>query len=99
MKNRVLLFGQSAGASNAFAIATMKHAPEIIRAAAFQSGGGRDYATVAQAEPWHHSFAEQLGCENIDVGHLPNVTISITATLTLTLRTRCPVSAPLLFPP
>lgn len=51
----------------------MQSAPKLVRSAALQSGGGRDYATVAQAEAWHHSFAEQLGCENIDVGHLPNV--------------------------
>lgn len=64
------MFGQSAGASNAFAIATMDNASELIRTAAFQSGGGRDYATVTQAELWHRSFAEQLNCENIDVGHM-----------------------------
>ena len=68
-----MLFGQSAGASNAFAIATMKNAPGLIRAAALQSGGGRDYGTVSQAEGWHRSFAEQTGCENIDVSHLPNI--------------------------
>lgn len=48
----------------------MKNASELIRTAAFQSGGGRDYATISQAEAWHRSFAEQLNCENIDVGHM-----------------------------
>lgn len=64
------MFGQSAGASNAFAIATMENASELVSTAAFQSGGGRDYATVIQAQLWHRSFAERLNCENIDVGHM-----------------------------
>lgn len=73
---KVMLFGQSAGASNAFAIATMKNAPGLIRAAALQSGGGRDYATVSQAEGWHRSFAEQTGCENTDVSCLRSAPVS-----------------------
>ena len=57
----------------------MESAPKLIRATALQSGGGRDYATVSQAEAWHRSFAQQLGCENIDVGTLPETPSSTLA--------------------
>ncbi|KUI71827.1 Para-nitrobenzyl esterase [Cytospora mali] len=74
--NKVLLFGQSAGAANAFAIATMANAPKLMKAAALESGGGRDYPTITQAEPWHRTFAEQLNCSTLDITCLRSASIS-----------------------
>lgn len=74
--NKVLLFGQSAGAADIFAIATMDNAPKLMKAAIMESGGGRDLATITEAEPWHLSFAEQLNCSTLDVSCLRSVSTS-----------------------
>ncbi|KAK6445851.1 cholinesterase [Trichoderma asperellum] len=44
---KMLLFGQSAGAFNTFAIATMDEAPSLISAAIMESGGGTDFASFS----------------------------------------------------
>lgn len=77
----------------------MENASELVSTAAFQSGGGRDYATVTQAELWHRSFAEQLNCGNIDVGHIyTRNTMSMIIICVLMSKTRCLASALPLFP-
>lgn len=45
----------------------MANAPKLMRVAAMESGGGRDYPTITQAEPWHRSFVGQLNCKTLDV--------------------------------
>ncbi|KAF3922721.1 Acetylcholinesterase [Orbilia brochopaga] len=40
-KDKVLLFGQSAGAWNSFIISTLPSAPNLMRAVALESGGGK----------------------------------------------------------
>lgn len=39
---KVMLYGQSAGASDSFTVATLPQAPSLIRAAILQPRGGRD---------------------------------------------------------
>jgi carboxylesterase type B len=63
----MVLFGQSAGAFNTFAIATMDEAPGLINAAIMESGGGSDFASVAEAQPWNDLFFTTLGCQPSDV--------------------------------
>lgn len=59
----MLLFGQSAGSFNTFTIATMDEAPDLIRAAIMESGGGSDFASVVEAQPWNELFVTTLGCQ------------------------------------
>lgn len=68
----MLLFGQSAGAFNTFAIATMDEAPSLISAAIMESGGGADFASVTEAQPWNDLFLTGLGCQpsNVSGSHL-----------------------------
>ncbi|KAK7749070.1 hypothetical protein SLS62_008465 [Diatrype stigma] len=65
--NKVLLFGESAGATNTFVLATRPDAPKLMRAAAMESGGGRDIATVAEAQTYQKIFFEQLNCSTPDI--------------------------------
>ncbi len=46
---KVLLYGESAGALKTFVLSTLPQAPSLISAAAIESGGGREIATVEQA--------------------------------------------------
>lgn len=48
-------------------IATRPDAPKLMRAAAMESGGGRDIATVAAAQTYQKLFFEQLNCSTPDV--------------------------------
>lgn len=67
---KVLLFGESAGAIDSFAIATMPESPRLMRAVALESGGGRDLATVADAQVWYSEFIQALNCTNPDLSCL-----------------------------
>jgi carboxylesterase type B len=60
----VLLFGQSAGAADAFALATLLQSHSLISAVALQSGGGRSLVTVQQVTHWNRRFIQQLGRVN-----------------------------------
>ncbi|KAH8677987.1 Carboxylesterase [Xylariales sp. PMI_506] len=64
---QVLLFGQSAGASDTFTIATMEEAPQLMKAAAMESGGGRELVTIKQAQTWQTTFVEALNCSLTDI--------------------------------
>lgn len=66
----MVLFGQSAGAFDTFTIATLNDAPDLISAAIMQSGGGSDFASVAEAQPWNELFVTTLGCQPSDVSGL-----------------------------
>ena len=63
----MLLFGESAGATNTFALASLPGAPKLMRAAAMESGGGRDLATVAAAQTFQKIFLRNLNCSTPDV--------------------------------
>ncbi|KAL6801428.1 alpha/beta-hydrolase [Trichoderma sp. SZMC 28013] len=64
--DKMVLFGQSAGAFDTFTIATLNDAPDLISAAIMQSGGGSDFASVAEAQPWNELFVTTLGCQPSD---------------------------------
>lgn len=66
----MVLFGQSAGSLDTFTIATLSDAPDLISAAIMQSGGGSDFASVAEAQPWNELFVTTLGCKPSDVSGL-----------------------------
>lgn len=63
--SKVLLFGQSAGAINAYTLATLPEATELFSAAALESGAGRDPATVKKAQPWQQHFLDALNCTDV----------------------------------
>ena len=63
----MLLFGESAGATNTFALSSLPGAPKLMRAAAMESGGGRDLATVAAAQTFQKIFLRNLNCSTPDV--------------------------------
>lgn len=63
----MLLFGQSAGATNAFTVATLPEAPDLIRAAAFESGSGRDAPLKSSANAIGEAYASALDCGMTDV--------------------------------
>lgn len=66
-KNKVLLFGESAGAIDTFVLATLAEAPKLMKVAAMESGGGRDLVTVAAAQTFQKAFLNQLDCSTPDV--------------------------------
>lgn len=73
--SQVLLFGQSAGAVNVFVLSTVPQAPQLIRAAAMESGGGRDMPTVEQASVWNNKFVAALNCSLSDAECIRGVSL------------------------
>ncbi|KAI1469377.1 alpha/beta-hydrolase [Daldinia caldariorum] len=71
----VLLFGQSAGAVDSFVIASLPEAPELMRAAALESGAGRDLATVDDAKDWYSEFLYAMNCTEHDLSCLRNAQV------------------------
>ncbi|KAI0844960.1 alpha/beta-hydrolase [Daldinia vernicosa] len=67
---KVLLFGQSAGALDASILATLPEAPQLMRAAALESGAGRDIVTVADAKVWYSEFLYAMNCTKQDLSCL-----------------------------
>lgn len=67
--SQVLLFGQSAGAVDTYTIASLAEAPQLIRAAAMESGGGRDAPAQKKVQRWHKLFLNGLNCTTADVSH------------------------------
>lgn len=63
----MLLFGQSAGATNTFIVSTLPEARSLISAAVSESGGGRDVATNAFAQALGASYASSPNCSVNDV--------------------------------
>ncbi len=66
-QKKVLLFGQSAGAFDVFALASLPQAPSLMKAAAMQSGGGVDFATLDEAEKFNEQFVKNINCSETDV--------------------------------
>ncbi|KAK8074319.1 Alpha/Beta hydrolase protein [Apiospora phragmitis] len=64
---KVLLFVQSAGAMDTYTLASHDEAPQVMRVAAMQSGGGRDLPTIDQVQRWQTRFAEKIKCSTTDV--------------------------------
>ncbi|KAL7907380.1 Alpha/Beta hydrolase protein [Trichoderma velutinum] len=59
---KVLLFGQSAGALDTYALGTIRGIESIISAAAIQSGGSRTLPTIDEAQNFTTKFVEKLNC-------------------------------------
>lgn len=74
--DRVMLHGQSAGAFNSFIVATLPQAPKLIKAAVFQSSGGRDQPLKPLAQFLGQSYAKGLDCGTSDINCLTNKTTS-----------------------
>ncbi|KAK8023550.1 alpha/beta-hydrolase [Apiospora rasikravindrae] len=64
---KVLLVGQSAGAMDTYTLASREEAPQVMRAAAMQSGGGRDLPTIDRVQRWQTRFADGLNCSTTDL--------------------------------
>ncbi|KAH8205506.1 hypothetical protein TruAng_000412 [Truncatella angustata] len=64
---KVLLFGQSAGATDAYVLSTLPQAPKLFSAAALESGGGRDPATPQKVQSWQQHFLDALNCSSSDL--------------------------------
>ncbi|KAF3907824.1 Cholinesterase [Arthrobotrys entomopaga] len=69
-KDKVLLFGQSAGAWDSWIISSLPQAPSLIRAAALHSGGGVDFYTNSSAQTAGALFARQANCSTTDAACL-----------------------------
>jgi carboxylesterase type B len=66
-QRKVLLFGQSSGAYNSWAISTLPQAPKLINAVAQESGGGVDLTSAATAHLLGSTYAAALNCSATDV--------------------------------
>ncbi|KAK5991949.1 Para-nitrobenzyl esterase [Cladobotryum mycophilum] len=96
--DKMVLFGQSAGSFDTFVIATLDEAPHLISAAIMQSGGGRDFPSVAEAQPWNELFATTLGCHSSDFSCInsKNVTEMQQAVLAMPLGVGPSIGSPLI---
>lgn len=61
-QSKVLLFGQSAGASNTFVIGTLPQASTLINAGIAESGGGNTYPSSATQQTLGTKYASTLNC-------------------------------------
>lgn len=63
----MLLFGQSAGAENAYVIASLPQAPSLFKSVISESGGGRGLINNATTQMIGASYAQALNCSVTDV--------------------------------
>ncbi|OTB01379.1 hypothetical protein M426DRAFT_220377 [Hypoxylon sp. CI-4A] len=75
--NKVLLFGESAGAIDSYVLATLPEITDLARAVALESGGGRDLATVADSKIWYSEFIKALNCSTPDLSCLRSAPTSL----------------------
>ncbi|GJN73942.1 hypothetical protein PLICBS_008026 [Purpureocillium lilacinum] len=64
---KTMLFGQSAGAVNAFAVASLPEVKDLVAAVVLQSGSGIDLTPNETAQYTGKSYAAALGCADHDV--------------------------------
>ncbi|KAF2158312.1 hypothetical protein M409DRAFT_38341 [Zasmidium cellare ATCC 36951] len=64
---KVLLFGQSSGADDAFAIASLPQTKELVRGVVCESGGGLDLAPFETMQSVGADYAVGLGCARDDL--------------------------------
>ncbi|KAE8449434.1 hypothetical protein EG329_008042 [Mollisiaceae sp. DMI_Dod_QoI] len=62
---KVLLFGQSAGATNVFIVSALPQATSLINAVVSESGAGRDLATSDVTYAVGASYASTLNCSDV----------------------------------
>jgi carboxylesterase type B len=61
-QKKVVLFGESAGATNVFILSTLPQAPSLFNAAIWESGAGPQLAAPEVANTFGTSFASKLNC-------------------------------------
>lgn len=61
--NKIMLFGQSAGADNVFVVSSLEQAKTLLSGVVLESGGGIDVIPPDIAEYTAKSFTETLGCK------------------------------------
>lgn len=61
--DRVMMFGQSAGADNVFVISSLEDAKPLLSGVVLESGGGIDVIPPDIADYSAKSFVETLGCK------------------------------------
>lgn len=66
-QKKVLLFGESAGATNVFILSTLPKATSLFNAAIWESGAGPQLATPAVANTLGTTYANKLNCTGTDV--------------------------------
>lgn len=66
---QVMLFAQSAGAANAFAMSTMDNITDYVSAIVLESGGGQDVTPKETAQLAGESFSKTLNCSTSDVSN------------------------------
>lgn len=72
--NQVLLFGQSAGAENAYVIASLPQAPSLFHSVISESGGGRGLINNETTQKVGASYAQALNCSLTDKSCLKSKT-------------------------
>lgn len=74
-KSHVVMFGQSAGANDVFTISTLPQAPQLMKSAIVQSGGGTFVTPANVAQDAGTAFAKALNCTNKENQVSRNLTI------------------------
>lgn len=64
---KMVLFGQSAGADDTFAFSALPQARGLVSSVILESGGGQDLTPYETAQLAGSSFAATLGCSETDV--------------------------------
>lgn len=65
--NKVMMFGQSAGADNVFTVSALPQAEKLLSGVVLESGGGIDLIPPTIASYSGSSYAQTLGCGISDV--------------------------------
>lgn len=68
-RSRVALFGQSAGADDAFVVSTLAESKKLLSSVILQSGGGQDLLSLENAQTAGASYADALHCAPEDVSY------------------------------
>lgn len=69
---KVLLFGQSSGADDAFAIASLPQAKALVSSVICESGGGFDLVPFETMQNVGADYASGLNCSRSDVSRPPD---------------------------
>lgn len=64
------LFGQSAGAEDAFIIASLPQAPSLINSLVSESGGGKNVANNSTLQKTGATYAQILGCTDVSASNM-----------------------------
>ncbi|CRG88266.1 alpha-esterase [Talaromyces islandicus] len=71
---KVVLFGESAGAEDAYIVASLPQAPSLINSVISESGGGRSLVLNSSIQRAGASYAKTLGCSTSDKACLQSKT-------------------------